>query len=83
MTTLDTEVLVIGSGAGGSVTAATLAAATRVVADGTGMDFIANATGAILAESWTPALQELAAHEVEPEELLRQVQADYTAQIGR
>ncbi|WP_367129408.1 ABC transporter substrate-binding protein [Saccharothrix sp. HUAS TT1] len=66
----------------GSVTAATLAAAARVVADGTGMDFIANATGAILAESWTPRLQELAAGEREPEDLLREVQADYTAQIG-
>ncbi|MFE9751545.1 ABC transporter substrate-binding protein [Saccharothrix saharensis] len=67
----------------GSVTAATLAAADRVVADGTGMDFVANATGAILAESWTPGLQRLAAHEVGPEDLLRRVQADYADQIGR
>ena len=67
----------------GSVTAATLAAARRVVADGTGMDFMANATGAVLAESWTPRLQELAEGESDPEELLRRVQADYTDQIGR
>ncbi|WP_033443571.1 ABC transporter substrate-binding protein [Saccharothrix sp. NRRL B-16314] len=66
----------------GSVTAATIAAASRVAADGTGMDFIANATGAILAESWSPGLQELAAGERAPEDLLRRVQADYTAQIG-
>ena len=67
----------------GSVTATTLAAAARVVADGTGMDFMANATGAILAESWTPRLQELAAGEVEPEDLLRRVQADYADQVDR
>ncbi|MFC6090163.1 ABC transporter substrate-binding protein [Saccharothrix lopnurensis] len=66
----------------GSVTAATLAAAAAVVADGTGMDFVANATGAVLAESWTPGLQELAAGERTPEELLRRVQADYTDQVG-
>ncbi|MGW4109890.1 ABC transporter substrate-binding protein [Actinosynnema sp. NPDC004786] len=65
----------------GSVTAATLAAASRLVADGTGMDFIANATGAILAESWTPRLQELAAGELGPEELLARVQADYADQV--
>ncbi|MCE6998733.1 extracellular solute-binding protein [Saccharothrix sp. S26] len=67
----------------GSVTAATLAAASRVVADGTGMDFMANATGAVLAESWTPRLQELAEGGSGPEELLRGVQADYADQIGR
>lgn len=66
----------------GSVTAATLAAAAEVVADGTGMDFIANATGAVLAESWTPRLQELAAGEQAPEDLLRRVQDDYDEQIG-
>ncbi|MEU4744059.1 hypothetical protein AB0G02_26825, partial [Actinosynnema sp. NPDC023658] len=67
----------------GSVTAATVAAAARVAADGTGMDFLANATGAILTESWTPRLQELVEGECEPEDLLRRVQADYTDQIGR
>ncbi|MFI9005695.1 ABC transporter substrate-binding protein [Actinosynnema sp. NPDC053489] len=66
----------------GSVTAATLAAAEQVVANGTGMDFVANATGAILAESWTPRLQELAAGERGPDDLLGRVQADYTRQIG-
>ncbi|WP_033435581.1 ABC transporter substrate-binding protein [Saccharothrix syringae] len=66
----------------GSATAATLAAAAEVVASGTGMDFIANATGAILAGSWTPRLQELAAGEVTPEEVLRRVQEDYADQVG-
>ncbi|MFD0206887.1 MULTISPECIES: ABC transporter substrate-binding protein [Saccharothrix] len=67
----------------GSVTAATLAAAARVAADGTGMDFMANATRAVLAESWTPRLQELAAGECEPDDLLREVQADYADQVDR
>lgn len=66
----------------GSVTAATLAAGARISADNAAMDFIANATGAIYAKSWTPQLQKLFAGQQTPEELLRSVQADYTSQVG-
>ena len=42
----------------GSVTAQTLAAGKVAAADNGAMDFIANATGAIYAQSWTPEVQE-------------------------
>ena len=44
-----------------TVTAQTLAAGAQVGKDNGSMDFIANATGAIYAKSWTPNLQKLAA----------------------
>ena len=66
----------------GSVTAATLAAgATLGEADGS-MDFIANATGAIYAQSWTPNVQQLVAGQQDAAGLLSAVQADYETQVG-
>lgn len=44
-----------------SVTEATLAAGAKIGQDNGSMDFIANATGAIYAKSWTPNLQKLVA----------------------
>ena len=46
------------------------------------MDFIANATGAIYAKSWTPQLQKLVAGQQTPEALLKSVQSDYESQVG-
>jgi raffinose/stachyose/melibiose transport system substrate-binding protein len=46
------------------------------------MDFIANATGAIYAQSWTPNLQKMVAGEQTPAGLLESVQADYESQVG-
>jgi raffinose/stachyose/melibiose transport system substrate-binding protein len=66
----------------GTVTAATLDAGARISADNTAMDFIANATGAIYAKSWTPNLQKLFAGEQTPEGLLESVQSDYESQVG-
>ena len=66
----------------GTLTAATLAGATQVSKDGTTMDFIANATGAIYAKSWTPQLQKLVAGKQTPEDLLKSVQNDYKSQLG-
>lgn len=40
-------------------------------------DFIANATGTIFFESWTPNLQKLAGGKTTPEQLLKDVQAYY------
>ena len=65
-----------------TVTAQTLAAGAQIGADNGAMDFIANATGAIYAKSWTPNLQKLVAGQQDPKGLLSSVQADYTTEIG-
>jgi len=64
----------------GTVIAATLAAGSQVAKANGAMDFIANATGAIYAKSWTPQLQKLVAGEQTPEGLLKSVQGDYEKQ---
>jgi raffinose/stachyose/melibiose transport system substrate-binding protein len=66
----------------GSVTASTLEAGAKVVADNGAMDFVANATGAIYAKSWTPEVQKLVAGQQTPQGLLSTVQTDYESQIG-
>ncbi|MBB6348265.1 ABC transporter substrate-binding protein [Nonomuraea muscovyensis] len=63
------------------VTASTLAAGADIAEDNGAMDFIANATGAIYAKSWTPQLQKLVAGQQTPQELLKTVQADYAGQL--
>ena len=68
--------------AAGTVTAQTLAAGAQVVKDNGTMDFIANATGAIYAKSWTPQLQELVAGKQQPDALLKTVQSDYQNELG-
>ncbi|MFN3865846.1 MAG: ABC transporter substrate-binding protein [Demequina sp.] len=65
-----------------SVIAQTLAAGATVAENNGAMDFIANATGSIYAQSWTPQLQNLVAGRTTPEDLLASVQADYLNQIG-
>jgi raffinose/stachyose/melibiose transport system substrate-binding protein len=67
----------------GTVTAETLAAGARISRDNGAMDFIANATGAIYAKSWTPQLQKLFAGGQTPEGLLKSVQSDYENQVRR
>ena len=66
----------------GTVTAATLDAGAKIGQDNGAMDFIANATGAIYAKSWTPQLQRLAAGQQSPDALLKSVQKDYESQVG-
>jgi raffinose/stachyose/melibiose transport system substrate-binding protein len=66
----------------GSVTAQTLAAGKFVAKENGAMDFIANATGAIYAQSWTPAVQKLFAGQIDPADLLKTVQADYEKQVA-
>jgi raffinose/stachyose/melibiose transport system substrate-binding protein len=65
----------------GTVTASTLAAGATIGKDNGSMDFIANATGAIYAKSWTPQLQKLAAGQQTPDALLKSVQTDYETQV--
>jgi raffinose/stachyose/melibiose transport system substrate-binding protein len=66
----------------GSVTAQTLAAGKVVASDNGAMDFIANATGAIYAQSWTPEVQKLFAGQETPQGVLKKVQADYVKQVA-
>ncbi|GAA4202780.1 ABC transporter substrate-binding protein [Microbispora amethystogenes] len=66
----------------GTVTASTLEAGAKIGKDNGAMDFIANATGAIYAKSWTPQLQKLVAGQQTPDGLLKSVQSDYTSQVG-
>jgi raffinose/stachyose/melibiose transport system substrate-binding protein len=65
----------------GTVTAGTLEAGSTVSEDDGAMDFIANATGAIYAKSWTPNVQKLVAGEQTPEGMLQAVQSDYESQV--
>lgn len=65
-----------------SVTSQTLEAGATIAEDDGAMDFIANATGSIYAQSWTPQLQQLVAGGVEPADLLATVQADYESQVS-
>ena len=64
------------------MTAQTLAAGATIAQDNGAMDFIANATGAIYAKSWTPQLQKLFAGQQDPQGLLKAVQSDYKSQVG-
>jgi raffinose/stachyose/melibiose transport system substrate-binding protein len=66
----------------GSVTAQTLTAGKVVAKENGAMDFIANATGAIYAQSWTPAVQKLFGGQIAPEDVLKTVQADYEKQVA-
>ena len=61
----------------GSVTNDTLPAGQVAAAEGGVMDFIANATGTIFAEGWTPELQKMVGGQQTAEGLLEAVQASY------
>lgn len=75
--------LAVPPAAEGSVTNETLAAGLRVAEADGGMDFIANATGAIFAQGWTPELQKLVGGKQEAAGLLAAVQAEYERELGR
>ena len=66
----------------GSVTNETLAAGQLVAEDNGAMDFIANATGAIFAQGWTPELQEMLGGRQDAAGLLEAVQAEYERQLA-
>jgi raffinose/stachyose/melibiose transport system substrate-binding protein len=65
----------------GSLIAQTLGAGRVVAAQNGAMDFIANATGAIYAQSWTPEVQKLFAGQETPANVLTNVQSDYVQQV--
>lgn len=75
--------LPVPSAAEGSVTNETLAAGNEVAKDNGGMDFIANATGSIFAQGWTPELQRLVGGRQDAAGMLDAVQTQYETELGR
>jgi raffinose/stachyose/melibiose transport system substrate-binding protein len=75
--------LPVPQGAAGSVTNETLAAGGDVAKDNGAMDFIANATGSIFAQGWTPELQKLVGGKQDAAGLLKAVQAEYEKELNR
>jgi raffinose/stachyose/melibiose transport system substrate-binding protein len=63
------------------VTAQTLAAGGIVARQNGAMDFIANATGAIYAQAWTPEVQKLFANQETPQGVLQNVQSAYEQEL--
>ena len=66
----------------GTVTAQTLAAGQVIAKEDGGMGFIANATGPIDAEAWTPAVEKLFGGQTTPSSVLQTVQADYLQELN-
>jgi raffinose/stachyose/melibiose transport system substrate-binding protein len=73
--------LAIPPAAEGSVTNETLAAGSDVAESNGGMDFIANATGSIFAQGWTPELQKMIGGKQDAAGLLAAVQAEYEREL--
>ena len=67
----------------GSVINETLNAGADVAKDNGAMDFIANATGAIFAQGWTPELQKMVGGKQDAAGLLKAVQAEYEKELSR
>jgi raffinose/stachyose/melibiose transport system substrate-binding protein len=65
------------------VTNETLAAGADVAKDNGAMDFIANATGSIFAQGWTPELQKMVGAKQDAAGLLKAVQAEYEKELNR
>lgn len=65
----------------GSVTNETLAAGAQVAESDGAMDFIANATGSIFVQGWTPELQKMIGGRQDAAGLLSAVQAEYEQQL--
>ena len=74
--------LAVPPAATGSVTNDTLSAGADVAKDNGAMDFIANATGAIFAQGWTPELQKLVGGKTDAAALLKAVQAEYEKELA-
>ena len=74
--------LTIPQVAAGSVTNDTLAAGAEVAKANGAMDFIANATGSIFAQGWTPELQKVVGGKQDAAGLLKAVQAEYEKELA-
>jgi raffinose/stachyose/melibiose transport system substrate-binding protein len=69
--------------AAGSVTNDSLAVGALVSKANGGMDFIANATGSIFAQGWTPELQKLVGGKETAAGMLKAVQAEYLKELSQ
>jgi raffinose/stachyose/melibiose transport system substrate-binding protein len=65
------------------ITNETLSAGAEVAKDNGAMDFIANATGSIFAQGWTPELQKMVGGKQNAAGLLKAVQAEYEKELAR
>jgi raffinose/stachyose/melibiose transport system substrate-binding protein len=65
------------------ITNETLTAGAQVAKDNGAMDFIANATGSIFAQGWTPELQKMVGGKQDAAGLLKAVQAEYEKELAR
>ena len=65
------------------ITNETLTAGAEVARDNGAMDFIANATGSIFAQGWTPELQKMVGGKQDAAGLLKAVQAEYEKELAR
>jgi raffinose/stachyose/melibiose transport system substrate-binding protein len=65
------------------ITNETLAAGAEVAKDNGAMDFIANATGSIFAQGWTPELQKMVGDKQDAAGLLKAVQAEYEKELAQ
>src|SRR5437899_9289326 len=69
--------------ASGSVINQTLTAGGDVAKANGAMDFIANATGSIFAQGWTPELQKMIGGKQTADGLLKAVQAEYQKELAQ
>ena len=75
--------LAIPPAGAGSVTNETLAAGAKVAQSNGAMDFIANSTGSIFAQGWTPELQKMVGGKQDAAGLLSAVQAEYKRELSQ
>jgi raffinose/stachyose/melibiose transport system substrate-binding protein len=75
--------LPVPAGPAGSVINDTLAQGAIVAKANGAMDFIANATGSIFAQGWTPELQKLVGGKQTAEGMLKAVQAEYLKELSQ
>ena len=75
--------LPIPPAAAGAVTNDSLAVGAQVSKANGAMDFIANATGSIFAQGWTPELQKMVGGKETAEGLLKAVQAEYLKELSQ
>jgi len=67
----------------GSIINETLAAGQTVAQSNGAMDFIANATGSIFAQGWTPELQKLVGGQETADGMLKAVQTEYQNELSQ
>jgi raffinose/stachyose/melibiose transport system substrate-binding protein len=75
--------LTVPAGPAGSVINDTLAQGALVAKANGSMDFIANSTGSIFAQGWTPELQKMVGGKETAEGMLKAVQAEYLKELAQ